>query len=72
VPPVFPWLARTGNVAGDEMLRVFNCGAGMALIVADADAAMALLREAGEAPFRLGEVTDTAGIDIPGAQTLFA
>jgi phosphoribosylformylglycinamidine cyclo-ligase len=44
----------------------------MALIVADADAAMALLREAGEAPFRLGEVTDTAGIDIPGTQTLFA
>jgi phosphoribosylformylglycinamidine cyclo-ligase len=72
VPPVFQWLARTGNVAGDEMLRVFNCGVGMALIVADADAAMMLLRDAGEAPFRLGEVTDTTGIKIPGAKTLFA
>jgi phosphoribosylformylglycinamidine cyclo-ligase len=70
--PVFPWLARTGNVAGEEMLRVFNCGVGMALIVRDGEAAKALLGEAGEAPFLLGVVTDTAGIDIPGAQTLFA
>jgi phosphoribosylformylglycinamidine cyclo-ligase len=31
VPPVFPWLARTGQVAEDEMLRVFNCGLGMVL-----------------------------------------
>ena len=30
------WLARTGGVAPDEMLRVFNCGIGMALVVADA------------------------------------
>jgi phosphoribosylformylglycinamidine cyclo-ligase len=71
MPPVFPWLARTGNVAGEEMLRVFNCGVGMALIVADADAAMALLRDAGEAPFPLGGVTATAGVEIPGA-ALFA
>ena len=39
VPPVFGWLARTGGVAPDEMLRVFNCGIGMALVVADPDAA---------------------------------
>ena len=36
VPPVFSWLARSGGVAADEMLRVFNCGIGMALVVADA------------------------------------
>ncbi|MES2713209.1 MAG: phosphoribosylformylglycinamidine cyclo-ligase, partial [Pseudomonadota bacterium] len=28
VPPVFGWLARAGNVAPEEMLRVFNCGIG--------------------------------------------
>ena len=33
VPPVFGWLARTGGVAAGEMLRVFNCGIGMALVV---------------------------------------
>ena len=38
-PPVFGWLARTGGVASEEMLRVFNCGIGMALVVSDADAA---------------------------------
>jgi phosphoribosylformylglycinamidine cyclo-ligase len=71
MPPVFPWLARTGNVAGEEMLRVFNCGVGMALIVSDAEAAIALLRDAGEAPFVLGEVTAAEGIETPGAETLF-
>ena len=34
-PPVFAWLARTGGVAAGEMLRAFNCGIGMALVVAD-------------------------------------
>src|SRR5262249_43007934 len=29
VPPVFGWLARTGGVSPEEMLRVFNCGVGM-------------------------------------------
>jgi phosphoribosylformylglycinamidine cyclo-ligase len=72
MPPVFPWLARTGNVAAAEMLRVFNCGVGMALIVPDAASALTLLRGAGEAPFLLGQVTATEGIEIPAAETLFA
>jgi phosphoribosylformylglycinamidine cyclo-ligase len=38
-PPVFGWLARTGGVADAEMLRVFNCGIGMALVVDDVEAA---------------------------------
>jgi len=61
VPPVFTWLARTGGVAADEMLSVFNCGIGMVLVVPDADAAMALLRAAGEAPVVLGHVAPAAG-----------
>jgi phosphoribosylformylglycinamidine cyclo-ligase len=58
VPPVFHWLAQTGGVAPEEMARVFNCGIGMALVVAapHVDAAMELLREQGEAPLRIGEV----------------
>ena len=31
---VFSWLQRTGNVAEDEMFRVFNCGIGMVIVVA--------------------------------------
>ena len=57
-PPVFSWLARTGNIATEEMLRVFNCGIGMVLVVApgDVDAALALLAEAGESAMRIGRL----------------
>ena len=71
VPPVLVWLAKTGQVAPEEMLRVFNCGVGMALIVGDAEAALALLRQHGETPFRLGQVTATPGCVIHGVETLF-
>ena len=62
-PPVFGWLARAGQVAGDEMLRVFNCGIGMALVVgaAEADAAEAELTAAGERVFRIGEIITSPG-----------
>ena len=56
VPPVFAWLAKAGGVSEGEMLRVFNCGVGMALIVPDAIAAMALLREQGEQVARIGSI----------------
>jgi phosphoribosylformylglycinamidine cyclo-ligase len=72
VPPVFGWLARTGGVAATEMLRVFNCGVGMALVVAEADvgAATALLERAGETVFHLGSIAAADGaasvrIDLP-------
>ena len=39
VPPVFGWLARTGGVEAREMLRTFNCGVGMVVVVAAGDAA---------------------------------
>ena len=32
-PPVFSWLATTGKIAEDEMLRTFNCGFGMAVFL---------------------------------------
>ena len=56
LPPVFAWLARTGGVAADEMLRVFNCGIGMALVVSDADAAIAVLAAAGEPAVPIGRI----------------
>ena len=56
LPPVFRWLARTGGVAAGEMLRVFNCGLGMVLVVSDADSALALLAAQGEAAHVVGRV----------------
>jgi phosphoribosylformylglycinamidine cyclo-ligase len=70
VPPVFAWLARTGGIAPAEMLRVFNCGIGMALVVADPDAATELLRDHGETVARIGRIEEATGpaqvrIDLP-------
>ena len=58
LPPLFQWLQREGNVADAEMHRVFNCGIGMAVVVAGADAerAMESLRAAGETVFRIGRI----------------
>jgi phosphoribosylformylglycinamidine cyclo-ligase len=60
-PSVFGWLAHTGGVSDDEMLRVFNCGIGMALIVSDADAAISLLEAQDEVVSRIGVVEAGAG-----------
>jgi len=56
LPPVFRWMAGVGNVASDEMLRVFNCGIGMAVLVRAEDVAeaTALLEAHGETVLRIG------------------
>ncbi|OQX46186.1 MAG: hypothetical protein B0D90_01505, partial [Candidatus Sedimenticola endophacoides] len=41
-PEVFNWIQRHGNVAEAEMLRTLNCGVGMVVCVAEADAGRAL------------------------------
>lgn len=60
LPPLFSWLQQRGNVADDEMLRVFNCGIGMAVIVSgdQADTAIDYLRTNGETAWRIGEITE--------------
>jgi phosphoribosylformylglycinamidine cyclo-ligase len=57
-PAVFDWLQSTGRIERDEMHRTFNCGLGMTLTVAaaDADRALAILRERGEQASVVGEV----------------
>jgi phosphoribosylformylglycinamidine cyclo-ligase len=62
-PGIFDWLQRTGNVAEDEMFRVFNCGIGMVAVVAAADArrAAARLRAAGETVYEIGAVEKAPG-----------
>ncbi|MCZ8147093.1 MAG: phosphoribosylformylglycinamidine cyclo-ligase [Roseomonas sp.] len=62
-PPVFAWLARAGGIVPDEMLRVFNCGIGMVVAVAaaQADAAIALFAEQGETARRIGVLEAGSG-----------
>jgi phosphoribosylformylglycinamidine cyclo-ligase len=63
LPRLFEWLQREGNVAEDEMHRVFNCGIGMVVVVEEQDAAraMELLRIAGETVYRIGRIESHSG-----------
>ncbi len=61
MPPVFSWLKEAGGIASEEMMRTFNCGIGMVVIVsADkvADLSNQFL-EAGEQTFLIGRVVES-------------
>ena len=56
-PPVFRWLEENG-VTKKEMLRTFNCGVGMVVIVAPehAESALSSLIQSGESAWLIGSV----------------
>ena len=58
LPPVFRWLASTANMSEPELLKTFNCGIGMILVVAEdrAEALTALLTAEGETVSRMGTI----------------
>ncbi|MGR3512729.1 MAG: phosphoribosylformylglycinamidine cyclo-ligase [Paracoccaceae bacterium] len=68
-PPVFRWLAEQGGVAEAEMLKTFNCGVGMVVVVdkAAAPEQIALMQKSGETVSVLGTVTAGAGVQYSGA-----
>ena len=63
LPEVFAWLQAQGRVADAEMHRVFNCGIGLVLVLAEADAsrAVALLQAAGERAWVAGRIVPHDG-----------
>ena len=68
LPPLFRWLAETANMEEKELLKTFNSGIGMIVVVAAdrADEIAALLTAEGEAVTRIGSVTDQAGVAYTG------
>ncbi len=68
LPEVFRWMAQTGKMNESELLKTFNCGIGMILVVAPdkADALTELLASTGEDVTRIGRVTDTPGVRYIG------
>ena len=57
-PPVFNWLELVAALPQEEMLKTFNAGIGMVLIVSEenAEKIQRVLEAAGEKVFRIGEV----------------
>jgi len=60
MPELFRWLQMKGGVADAEMVRVFNCGIGMVVIVSpsQADAAIKSLKAQGLKAWTVGEVLE--------------
>ena len=58
VPAVFSWLAKTGGVEAHEMLRTFNCGVGMIVVVSadKAEIVAQALKAEGETVVTLGRM----------------
>jgi phosphoribosylformylglycinamidine cyclo-ligase len=71
VPPLFTWLERAGAVPREDMLRTFNMGIGLILVVApdDADRAIGALRAAGEPDARIiGRIAAAPGSAAPAVR----
>ncbi|GAB4343428.1 MAG: phosphoribosylformylglycinamidine cyclo-ligase [Cyanophyceae cyanobacterium] len=62
-PPIFDWIARTGEVPPTAMFNTFNMGVGFVVIVApaDRDRALDLFRAEGLDPWVLGTVVAGEG-----------
>jgi phosphoribosylformylglycinamidine cyclo-ligase len=63
-PSVFRWLGEAGSLGEPEMVRTFNCGIGMVIVVASdgAEVVLRLLAEGGESPIRIGELEPGRGV----------
>jgi phosphoribosylformylglycinamidine cyclo-ligase len=63
VPKIFGWLSRVGGIEEREMLRTFNCGAGMIAAVAapDAEKLVHLLASEGVPAAVVGELRPRGG-----------
>ena len=48
LPPVFKWLRDVSQLNQDEMLRTFNCGIGIVLVVEKGETVEVVLRMLGE------------------------
>jgi phosphoribosylformylglycinamidine cyclo-ligase len=76
-PPVFGWLQRAGGVPTDDMLRTFNCGLGMIVVVdkSDVGKVTGALTAAGEVVREVGVIerapTSEADCVVDNAESLW-
>jgi len=67
VPPIFSKIQEIGEIEQMEMLRVFNMGIGMVLIVSEkeADDIVERLHVLGEKAYVIGSIEKAAGDQAP-------
>lgn len=56
---LFAWLAELGNISNEEMLKTFNCGIGMTVILAkeEVETTTKILKKQGIKPIEIGHIT---------------
>ncbi|XP_031834271.1 trifunctional purine biosynthetic protein adenosine-3 Gart [Nomia melanderi] len=58
IQPIFSWLAATGEINKEEMLKTFNCGIGAVLICSPKDKDEVLLKLQAENPVVIGHISN--------------
>ena len=58
LPPVFKWLKKNGNIDDPELIKTFNCGIGMVLIINpnELSSVTEILNDNDEEPVILGKI----------------
>ncbi len=66
-PAIFDWLAEQGNIVEEEMLRTFNCGIGMVVVLPENQitAAQSLLESLDIESWNIGKITQSAAASAP-------
>ncbi len=67
IPPIFDFLKTQGKIPDDEMLRVFNCGIGLVMVVGkeNTDEILLNLKAVEEKPFLIGEIRKKEEDSLP-------
>ncbi|QGR02718.1 phosphoribosylformylglycinamidine cyclo-ligase [Ehrlichia ruminantium] len=69
MPEIFHWLQTTVQVPHTELLKTFNCGIGMVIIVSQENEkqVLSMLQATGETVYNIGKIID----NVTGSQILF-
>ncbi len=64
----FKWAQATGGISDDEMLKTFNCGIGLAIVVDSGRSGdlLAELQDAGETCWTIGKIVAGEGVNYTG------
>ena len=66
-PPIFDFLQEKGSISGDEMVRTFNNGLGLIIVVQheQADEVVDRAKAMGETSYLIGEIVERTEGDVP-------